>query len=126
MSIFGRIKDAILGHAEAQQTQPAPTQAAPQAAPAAVQQSQAAPQAPARQVDIEATLEDMERQKGVDLNWRNSIVDLMKLIDLDPSLENRKELAHELGYTGELNGSAEMNIWLHRQVMDKLRSGGLG
>ncbi|MDT7934534.1 MAG: DUF3597 domain-containing protein [Sphingomonadaceae bacterium] len=122
MSIFGRIKDAILGHAEAQQAQPAPAQAAP----APTQQVQEAQHAPARQVDIEATLEDMERQKGVDLNWRNSIVDLMKLIDLDPSLENRKELAHELGYSGELNGSAEMNIWLHRQVMDKLRSGGLG
>ena len=58
------------------------------------------------------------------LNWRTSIVDLMKLLDIDSSLANRKELAQELGYTGELNGSAEMNIWLHKAVMRELAANG--
>ncbi len=57
-------------------------------------------------------------------NWKQSIVDLMKLLDLDSSLNARKELAQELGYTGELNGSAEMNVWLHKQVMTKLMESG--
>ncbi|MGQ2932103.1 MAG: DUF3597 domain-containing protein, partial [Sphingopyxis sp.] len=59
-----------------------------------------------------------------DLNWRTSIVDLMKLLDLDPSLANRKELATELGYTGALDGSAEMNIWLIKAVMRELAANG--
>ena len=59
-----------------------------------------------------------------DLNWKQSIVDLMKLLKLDSSLNARKQLAQELGYTGALNGSAEMNIWLHQQVMTKLAESG--
>jgi hypothetical protein len=62
--------------------------------------------------------------KGQKLNWKTSIADLMRLLDLDPSLDNRKELAQELGYKGEQNGSADMNIWLHKQVMDKLAATG--
>lgn len=58
------------------------------------------------------------------LNWRTSIVDLMKLLDLDSSLQNRKELARELGYTGDMNDSATMNIWLHKQVMRQLAANG--
>jgi hypothetical protein len=59
-------------------------------------------------------------------DWKKSIVDLMKLLDLDSSLNARKELAQELGYTGKLDGSAEMNIWLHKQVMEQLmKSGGV-
>ena len=61
---------------------------------------------------------------GKDLNWRTSIVDLMKLLGIDSSLANRKELATELGYTGELDGSAEMNIWLHKAVMRELAANG--
>ena len=61
---------------------------------------------------------------GQDLNWRTSIVDLMKLLGIDSSLANRKELAQELGYTGELDGSAEMNIWLHKAVMRELAANG--
>ena len=77
-------------------------------------------------VDVEQVLEGISQQKGnPNLNWRTSIVDLMKLVDLDPSLTNRSELATELGYTGEKNGSAEMNIWLHGKVMEELeRNGG--
>jgi hypothetical protein len=61
---------------------------------------------------------------GKDLNWRTSIVDLMKLVGMESSLAERKELATELGYTGELNGSAEMNIWLHKAVMRELSVNG--
>jgi len=82
--------------------------------------------APAQQdVDVEQVLADISRQRGnPDLNYKTSIVDLMKLLGLDSSLENRKELAQELGYTGELNGSAEMNIWLHKATMKQLAANG--
>ena len=73
---------------------------------------------------VDAILAEAAAQKGQELNYKTSIVDLMKLLDLDPSLGNRKELAEELGYTGEKDGSAEMNIWLHKQVMDKLAENG--
>ncbi len=79
---------------------------------------------PARPVDVEAVLAGMEAQAGQKLNWRTSIVDLMKMLDLDSSLAARKELAQELGYGGALDGSAEMNIWLHRAVMRKLAENG--
>lgn len=78
----------------------------------------------AQNVDVDAVLADMARQKGQQLNYKSSIVDLMKLLDLDPTLDNRKELATELGYTGEKNGSAEMNIWLHKAVMQELEKNG--
>ena len=86
--------------------------------------SAAAP-APAAPVDVEAVLTQKLAAKGnPDLNWRSSIVDLMKLLDLDSSLDNRKELATELGYTGAKDGSAEMNIWLQKQVMRQLAEHG--
>jgi hypothetical protein len=70
-------------------------------------------------------LTQISQEKGnPHLNWRTSIVDLMKLLDLDSSLANRKELATELGYSGEKNGSAEMNIWLHKVVMRELANNG--
>ena len=78
--------------------------------------------APAQEVDVEAELTELAQ--GKTLNWRTSIVDLMKLLDIDSSLENRKALAKELGYTGELNGSAEMNIWLHKATMRQLAANG--
>ena len=121
MSVFGSIKDAIFGHPAAQPAQAAPAPAAPAAA--------AAPAAPTpapthETIDVDATLTRIAEQKGeTNLNWKTSIVDLMKLIGQDSSLSNREELATELGYTGEKDGSAEMNIWLHKAVMDKLRNG---
>jgi hypothetical protein len=82
-------------------------------------------QAAAQPVDVEAVLTEKQRAKGGPaLNWRTSIADLMRLLDLDPSLENRKALATELGYTGAKDGSAEMNIWLHRKVMEGLAANG--
>jgi uncharacterized protein DUF3597 len=125
MSIFGSIKDAIFGHKAA-----APAQAAPQAAPQTPAQTPAMPQmqqpaAPAGPVDVENVLMVFETERGTaDLNWRSSIVDLMKLLGLDSSLDNRKALATELGYTGATDGSAEMNIWLHKAVMRELANSG--
>jgi hypothetical protein len=76
-------------------------------------------------VDVEQVLEARLADKGnPDLDWRTSIVDLMKLLDIDSSLDNRKELADELGYTGDKDGSAEMNIWLHKEVMRQLAANG--
>ena len=126
MSIFSKIKDAIFGHKSAP-AQPAPT---PHPAPAGQSgtQTQTAPpqtQAPAQPVDVEAVLAQISREKGnPDLNYKTSIVDLMKLLGMDSSLENRKELATELGYQGEKDGSAEMNIWLHKEVMRQLAAHG--
>ena len=78
----------------------------------------------AQNVDVEAILSGMESNAGQKLDWRHSIVDLMKLLNLDSSLSARKELAQELQYTGDMNDSASMNIWLHKQVMQKLAENG--
>jgi hypothetical protein len=86
--------------------------------------SAAAPAAPMGSVDVAAIVDKAAASKGEKLAWRTSIVDLMKALDIDSSLTARKELAHELGYTGDTNDSATMNIWLHRQVMDKLAANG--
>ena len=127
MSIFGSIKDAIFGHKAVQDAHPAPQSApapAPAAHPTAAAPAPAAQPAPKKQVDPEVALEKIAASKGnPDLHWQTSIVDLMKLIGMDSSLHNRQELATELGYTGEKNGSAEMNLWLHEKVMEKIRNG---
>ena len=80
--------------------------------------------AQAANVDVDAVLADLASKKSEKLNYQTSIVDLMKLLDLDPSLANRKELATELGYNGAKDGSAEMNIWLHRRVVEELEKNG--
>ena len=141
MGIFGKIKDAIFGKAKAAPApQPAPPQRpAPSAQPSAMPQmntpsdpnfrapgTQPAQPVPAQavDVDVDAILADLAAKNGQDLNYKTSIVDLMKLLDLDSSLANRKELADELGYTGDKDGSAEMNIWLHKAVMQQLENNG--
>ncbi|KTS13868.1 DUF3597 domain-containing protein, partial [Methylobacterium indicum] len=75
-------------------------------------------------VDVEAVLNDLAGKAGQPLNWRTSIVDLMKLLHLDSSLSARKELAKELNYTGDTEDSATMNVWLHKQVIKKLEENG--
>ena len=75
-------------------------------------------------VDVEAVLTEMAKDSGEKLDWRHSIVDLMKLTGIDSSMANRRALATELGYTGDLNDSAPMNIWLHKQVMRGLAENG--
>ena len=120
MGIFSSIKNAIFGKAKAA---PAPVEATPAAG--ATLQPQPVPEAAAPQeVDIEAVLVELDSSDGRGLNWRTSIVDLMKLVGLESSLAERKELAQELGYTGALDGSAEMNIWLHKRVMQELAANG--
>ncbi len=120
MGIFERIKNAIWKHDA--QPEAVPAKPAPSPSPTAAPQRAPAP-AP-KPVDIEAVLEARSKASAQKLNWRTSIVDLMKLVDLDPSLANRKELAQELGYTGDTSDSATMNIWLHKQVMNKLAASG--
>jgi hypothetical protein len=122
MSIFGKIKDAIFGR-KAQPAPQAPQTQAPAGGSAMPQMNTPNP-APAEPVDVDAILAQAAAEKGETLNYKSSIVDLMKLLDLDSSLDNRKELATELGYTGEKDGSAEMNIWLHKAVMKKLEENG--
>ena len=131
MSIFGKIKDAIFGSAKAKEAAPAGSAApaSPGAAAGASPPKPAAAAAPAAsapisQVDVEAVLTKLAAQSKQKLDWRRSIVDLMKLLDLDSSLAARKELAKELGYTGDMDDSASMNIWLHKQVMNKLAASG--
>ncbi len=98
--------------------QGAPTAAPGNGAPTVSDASKPAP------IDIEAMLTDLASKNPEKLNWRTSIVDLMKLLGLDSSLANRKELAQELHYTGDMNDSASMNIWLHKQVMQKVAANG--
>jgi hypothetical protein len=122
MSVFGDILSKIFHHPKAQA---APAAAAPQSVPAAAPAATAAPApeaAPA--VDVAAVLEVMAKDYGQPSNWRESIVDLLKLLSIDSSLANRKALAGELGYTGDTNDSATMNVWLHKAVMRKLAENG--
>jgi hypothetical protein len=126
MSIFSRIKDAIFGHGRSDEA--AAPKSAPKPAPRAATAS-GIPASPAdakweREVDVEAVLESRSANNPQKLNWRSSIVDLMKLLDIDSSLENRRELARELGYTGSTEDTATMNVWLHRRVMEELRKNG--
>ena len=121
MSILGNILGKIFKKKDAPaaptpQAQPTPT-AATQAAPAA------AP-APAAPVDVDGILDFMNDQRDQKLNWRTSIVDLMKLTGMESSLAERKELAGELGYTGDTSDTATMNIWLHKQVIQKIKDNG--
>lgn len=110
MSIFGKIMGAVFG-----------TSAEAATASAA---STAAGAAPAQTVDVTSILDAAVKAKGEKLDWRKSIVDLMKALDLDSSLHARKDLAKELGYTGDTGDSASMNIWLHKQVIAKLAANG--
>jgi 3-oxoacyl-ACP reductase-like protein len=128
MSIFTKIKDAIFGNRPAvqAQTKAAP---APSAAPRPVTPSAGIPASPAdakwdAPVDVEGVLAGLASKNAQKLNWQTSIVDLMKLLGIDSSLQNRKELAQELGYTGDAADSAQMNVWLHKRVMQELEKNG--
>lgn len=116
MSIFGSIVSKIFGTGEAAAATPSVQSASSTATSGAASSQQS--------VDVEAILTDLEAQNSQQLNWRTSIVDLMKLLNLDSSLSARKELAGELNYSGDTNDSASMNIWLHKQVMQKLAENG--
>jgi hypothetical protein len=142
VSIFSRIKDAIFGHED----KPAASASAPSPPPprpltsatltststmkgAEASSSGGIPASPAnaawdRKVDIEQVLSGMASKNPQRLNWQTSIIDLMKLLGIDSSLENRKELAKELGYSGSETDSAAMNLWLHKRVMQELEKNG--
>jgi hypothetical protein len=122
MSIFGKIMGAIFGSSAGA----APASGAPAGtgSPAGSSSAPSAPAAPAQSVDVAAILDKAVAAKGEKLAWRTSIVDLMKALNIDSSFAARKDLATELGYTGDSNDSATMNIWLHKQVMAKLAANG--
>jgi 3-oxoacyl-ACP reductase-like protein len=120
MSIFGNIVSAIFKHSST----PGTTAAAGSSAAPGSAAAPSAAGAPISRADVEAIIAKLADAADEDFNWRQSIVDLMKLLKLDSSLTARKQLAQELGYTGALDGSADMNIWLHKQVMTKLAEGG--
>ena len=124
MSIFGKIMSAILGtKADAAPASGGTAGSASAPAPQAGS-STSASAAPAQKVEVAPILDKAVAAKKEKLQWRTSIVDLMKALDIDSSLAARKELAKELGYTGDTNDSATMNVWLHKQVMAKLAANG--
>src|SRR6188472_1076126 len=125
MSVFGNIVSAIFGHG-------ATTAAAGSAAVPGVPAAKGTPTVagspatgkPMAREQVEGMIEKLAGTQGEQYNWKESIVDLIKLLKLDSSIVARKQLAQELGYTGARDGSAEMNIWLHKQVMTKLAESG--
>jgi hypothetical protein len=120
MSIFGTIVSKIFGKAK-----PAETLPAEPIAPAPAEASAGAPVSMAlADVDVAAVMDQLAAANPQKLDWRRSIVDLMKLLDVDSSLEHRKQLAGELKYSGDTNDSASMNIWLHKQLMTALAANG--
>jgi hypothetical protein len=138
MKLFNTLMSKIFGHGSAPAagttSAPAPASApAPGAPPTGGGGQTAAPAAgssggggaaPAKSVDVDAVLTEMASKNSEHLDYKKSIVDLMKLVGMDSSLANRKELATELGYTGDQNDSATMNVWLHKAVLKKLSENG--
>jgi hypothetical protein len=127
MGLFNNLMSKIFGHASS----------APATAPGARTQSAAAPEqgaqapvaptpaaAPPPVVDVTTILNDLAKKNPERLDWKRSIVDLMKLVGMDSSFAARKQLAAELHYSGDPNDSAAMNIWLHKEVMKKLAENG--
>ena len=152
MGFFDKIKEKIFGHhddkptvghdaqiakqaaetigrASAEQVAAAPTVTptagpAPKVSPTVAMAPSASAGSPSQPVDVSAVMDAAVARSGQDLNWKTSIVDLMKALDLDSSITARKELADELGYTGDKSDSASMNIWLHKQVLTQLAANG--
>ena len=123
MSIFGKIMSAIFG-TKAEAAPAGGGAAAGTASSSGAGSSGGAAAAPAVTVDVAPILDKAVKAKGEKLEWRTSIVDLMMALDIDSSFSARTELAKELGYRGDSNDSASMNIWLHKQVMNKLAANG--
>lgn len=131
MGIFDKIKGAIWGQAQAATPDAESAQTAETNPTATVDTTAATTASPAPSatastgaVDVSAILDAAVAKSDQKLNWKASIVDLMKALGLDSSLEHRKELAKELGYTGDTADSAAMNVWLHKQVIQKLKDNG--
>ncbi|WP_426608549.1 DUF3597 domain-containing protein [Bradyrhizobium sp. McL0616] len=132
MSIFGKIMGAIFGSHPASAapaggapaTGSAPAGSAPGASAPSSAPGAAPSAAPAQTVDVAAIVDKLVAVQKEKLEWRTSIVDLLKALDIDSSLAARKDLARELGFSGDTNDSASMNVWLHKQVMSKLAANG--
>ena len=126
MALFSHLLSRIWGHADTAAPTAASTAEVAAANPAsdAPADAPAAPAAPAAPVDVAAVLNGLAATHAERLDWHHSIVDLLKLVGLDSSLAARQELATDLGYTGALDGSAAMNLWLHKEVMKKLADNG--
>ncbi|WP_242912903.1 DUF3597 domain-containing protein [Brevundimonas pishanensis] len=125
MSILGNILGRVFKKKDAPAAAPASgTAAAPAPAPEPTAAAVAPQPASIQDVDVAGILDFMNDQRDQKLNWRTSIVDLMKLVGMESSLSERKELADELGYTGDKSDTASMNIWLHKQVIQKIRDNG--
>ena len=120
MSIFGSIVSAIFGHSSA----PGTSAAAGSTPAGSSAPTGSGPAKPMTRDEVQAMIKKLADAQQEKFNWKESIVDLMKLLKLDSSLAARKQLAQELGYTSALDGSAEMNIWLQQQVMTKLGESG--
>ncbi|HVJ57008.1 MAG TPA: DUF3597 domain-containing protein [Terrimicrobiaceae bacterium] len=118
MGLFSNLLSKVFG----QQTAAAATPRVAQAGAPAPASSGSAP--PAATVDVTAILDDLAAKNSEKLDWRKSIVDLMKLVGMDSSLAERKELAKELNYTGDTSDSAKMNVWLHKEVIRKISENG--
>jgi hypothetical protein len=126
--MFATLMSKVFGHKAPETTAaaaPAPAADPAQPTPAAV----AAPAAPAAptslaQVDVTAILDGMAAKSGEDLDWKKSIVDLMKVVGMDSSFKARQELAKDLNYTGDMHDSASMNIWLHKEVLTRFAANG--
>jgi 3-oxoacyl-ACP reductase-like protein len=115
---------AVTGAASAAPAAAPSSTGAQPAAPASAAPSTAAPAAPAKAVDVAAILDGLAAKNPEKLDWKKSIVDLMKLVGMDSSFKARKQLAQELKYTGDPNDSASMNVWLHKQVLIKISENG--
>jgi Domain of unknown function (DUF3597) len=127
MSIFGNIASAIFGTSKGAAPPgglPGTSSSAAPLAPSGAAAPSTAAGKPMSRDEVEAMIEKIANEQDENYNWDESIVDLMKLLKLDSSLAARKQLAQELGYKGKLDGSAEMNVWLHEQVMVKLAESG--
>jgi hypothetical protein len=127
MGLFNNLMSKIFGHASSAPAAAPGTQTQSAAAPEQQTQAPAAPAtatAPPPVVDVNAILNDLAKKNPERLDWKRSIVDLMKLVGMDSSFAARKQLAAELHYTGDPNDSASMNIWLHKEVLRKLAENG--
>jgi hypothetical protein len=122
MALFSNLLSRIWGHADTAAPTAASTVGVPAATPASA--APAVPAPPASPVDVAAVLNGLAATHAERLDWQHSIVDLLKLVGMDSSLAARKELATDLHYTGALDGSAAMNLWLHKEVMKKLAENG--
>lgn len=125
MSIFGTIVSKIFGTARPAEALPAePVAPPPASADAPAGEAPAPVSAALADVDVAAVMDQLAADNPQTLDWRRSIVDMMKLLDVDSSLDHRKQLAGELKYDGDTNDSASMNIWLHKQLMAALAANG--